>query len=141
MRQSPEKLARHFMEAVVSTMDGEAIGSYFAEEGTFQAQGKFSNYAEIKGPPAIKEYFDALAKKVYTKGPARIKVFYTTAEGNRVVTEWQLNAETSGGPYENRGATVIEFDASGKIRHIRQYLDTERVVNLLKIIEGQGQAS
>ena len=137
MRQfTPTELARHFMEVVLPTMDGLAIGSYFAEEGTFQAHGKFSNYTEIKGPRAIEEYFDGLAKKVYTKGPARLKVFFITAEQNRVVTEWRLSAETSGGPYENRGATVIEFDQSGKINSVRQYLDTERVVDLLKIIDG-----
>ncbi len=130
-----KKLAREFMEAVVPTMDGAAISNWFAEDGYFLAQGKFADYRMLVGRAEIKGHFDALSRKVYTRGPARLQVEQMTGEGNRVVAEWKFYADTAAGPYQNVGATAIEFDQAGKIKALRQYLDTERVVNLLGMID------
>ncbi|KAA0239178.1 hypothetical protein EDM76_03720 [bacterium] len=54
------------------------------------------------------------------------------AEGNRVVVEWDDEADTSTGKhYENNGVSIFTFDEEGRLASYHEYIDPERFFAVL----------
>lgn len=62
----------------------------------------------------------------------RFDIKASVAEGNRIVVEWDDEAEASTGKhYENNGVSIFTFDDDGRITSYHEYIDPERFFAVL----------
>lgn len=108
--------------------DAEALADSYAEGGEVQTKGR----TLISGTYG-KEQVRAFASQIYDAFPNGIafEVVSMTAEENRVSVEAVSQGDhVSGQLYTNEYHFLFEFEA-GKIRRLKEYMDTERATDIL----------
>ncbi len=83
-----------------------------------------------KGKGSVLDFARAAAK-VFPGGlQTEIKKVY--GDGNTVIVEMTNRGRMAGDkPYENQYCFIFEIEG-GKVRHVREYVDTQKVIDLLK---------
>ncbi len=67
----------------------------------------------------------------FSKG-MRFEILAVAAEGPTVCVQWRDEAETSAGKaYENDGISIFQFDQEGRIQSYLEYIDLERLWEVL----------
>ena len=119
-----ETVIRRYV-AAVQDGDSEAIRASFAEDVTWTLRaGGLPISGTWTGRDTIIDEFLAVAMAHYEPGSVSLEITGTVAEGDRVVLEWTSRARTrEGRPYENDCIGVFTI-SGGKIRDVREYMDT-----------------
>jgi uncharacterized protein len=124
MMASTEKnvaAAKEFLEAMGDRNVG-LMGDLLSDDleywvaGNMAMSGIHTKPALLEMVPNVGEFF-----------PEGLRVYptETTAEGNRVALEATGGGKTATGKtYDNRYHFLFEFDGSGKIAKLREYMDT-----------------
>jgi len=108
--------------------DAEALADSYADGGEVQTMG----HTLISGTYG-KEQIRAFAGQIYDAFPNGIafEIVSMTAEGDRVSVEAVSKGDhASGQLYTNEYHFLFEF-ADGKIRRLKEYMDTERATDIL----------
>jgi len=108
--------------------DAEALADSYADGGEVQTMG----HTLISGTYG-KEQIRAFAGQIYEAFPNGIafEIVSMTAEGDRVSVEAVSKGDhASGQLYTNEYHFLFEF-ADGKIRRLKEYMDTERATDIL----------
>ncbi len=124
--ENKQRVRRFFQAMCEGDMD-TMVGSY-AENGDVRTMGN-TLISNTHTKSEIAEY----AGQIYEAFPAGITftIKAMTAEGDRVAVEATSHGDhVSGKVYENDYHFLFEF-VDGKILHLREYLDTEKVTEVL----------
>jgi uncharacterized protein len=109
---------------VFSTGDVPGILERLHDDATWWVSGKIEGFAGTKSKEEMGKLLEGVVT-VYKEGALRITPIEMIAEGDRVAVEAEGYAELSNGRvYSPRSAFVFEI-ADGKIRSVREYLDTQ----------------
>ena len=127
--------ARCVLERYVDALeagDQQTVRDLFAEDATWTlAAGDLPISGTWEGRETILGEFLASALSRYAPGSIRLEVTGMTAEGDRVVLQWTTRARTrDGDPYEN-GCIGVFTIRDGRIRAVREYMDTLYVRDVL----------
>jgi hypothetical protein len=119
-----KNVVRQYVEAVEAGDEG-AIREVFAEDAIWILQaGNLPISGAWKGREAILGEFLAAALSHYEAGTVRLEITSMIAERDQVVLQWTSRARTRDGrPYENDCIGVFTV-RGGKIRSVREYMDT-----------------
>ncbi|MDQ7823564.1 MAG: nuclear transport factor 2 family protein [Candidatus Eremiobacteraeota bacterium] len=130
MRSSKEEAAVSLFDAI-SKGDFDRAMEHFDEKGSLVFPGTAPLSGTYKGKEAVRKYF----RRMHIAVPDLAFTILHIAESGKVaIIEWINRGKTRrGGPYENRGVTVLEFEGE-KIWELRDYLDTEK-------LKGPGEGS
>lgn len=110
--------------AALNAGDGAAVAGSFAEDAVWKLDGELPISGTWDGRDAILNGFFATASTLLEPGSTKVEVTRTLAEGDDVVIEWTSRARTANGePYENHCIGVFTM-AHGKIKAVREYMDT-----------------
>jgi len=110
--------------AALNAGDGAAVADSFAEDAVWELDGDLPISGTWNGRDAILNGFFATAGTLLDPDSTRVEVTRTLAEGDDVVIEWTSRARTRrGDPYENHCIGVFTI-AHGKIKAVREYMDT-----------------
>ena len=122
--------------AALQAGDGQALGSFFAEDATWTLHaGGLPMSGTWRGRDQIMGGFFAAAMSNYAPGSVTVEVTAMIADDDQVVLQWTSRARTSGGqPYEN-GCIGIFTVRDGRIEAVREYMDTLYLSNALAEIE------
>jgi uncharacterized protein len=105
--------------------DMEAALANFSDDVTLFITGKLEGVSGVKnGKQAVREFLAGVTQAF----PAGLKPEFkkTYGEGDTVIVELvHRGTSATGKPYENEYCFVFEL-AGGKIRAIREYVDTEK---------------
>ena len=116
-------VVKEFME-VFSNGDVEKILSYLTEDGTWWVAGTLEGISGEKDKAGFGEMLGGIAAGT-TSGAITLTPLAMTAEGDRVTVETESYAElTNGRVYNNLYHFVFEL-SDGRIRRVKEYLDTE----------------
>jgi uncharacterized protein len=124
-----EKLVRSTWDAFTRG-DVKAAFTNLADDVTWSIPGSIPNLSGTKrGKDGIFAFLGSVAK-VFPAG-LKSEVKHVHAAGDTVVLEMTNRGTTADGkPYENDYCFVFEVDG-GKIRRIREYVDTQRAAAIL----------
>jgi ketosteroid isomerase-like protein len=112
-----------FME-VFSRGDVDAILAFLTDDATWWVAGTIEGISGEKDKAAFGEMLAGLST-LSTTGAIALTPRALTAEGDRVAAETESYAElTNGRVYNNLYHFVFEL-SDGRIRHVKEYLDTE----------------
>lgn len=120
MSEQNKAVALRFLEAMGSSDDATAAAC-LAPDAFTVAKG-FSKFAGVRRFEAIVGTIDAF-KKLMPTG-LRPEVQSVTAEGDRVVIEFEGNATTSDGQAYNNQYCMVFTLADGKIKQVNEYFCT-----------------
>jgi uncharacterized protein len=123
--EDKKAIARRFINAAVR---GEIRADMLSEDFVFwnPMTGDLSRDAVLAMPNALKSAF---------KNHLQLEETGITVEGNRVAIEARSEGElVNGDRYKNTYHFLIEFAPDGKIRRLREHLDTHRAQVLLKAL-------
>ena len=110
--------------AALNAGDGAAVADSFAEDAVWELDGDLPISGTWDGRDAILNGFFPTAGTLLDPDSTRVEVTRTLAEGDDVVIEWTSRARTRrGDPYENHCIGVFTI-AHGKIKAVREYMDT-----------------
>jgi ketosteroid isomerase-like protein len=125
MTESNAKLALRRYVAAVQAGDVGAIRDLFAEDATWTLEaGDLPISGTWEGRDAIIEDFLVKAMAYYEPGSVSLQITAMIAEDDRVALQWTSRARTRDGePYEN-GCLAIFTVRDGRIRAVREYMDT-----------------
>ena len=118
----------HFFEAMNSGDIDTMIASY-ADSGTLRTMG----HTLISGT-FDKQQIAAAAQGIYQAFPdgIRFTIDGLVAEGDKVAVEASSNGRhASGNNYSNEYHFLFTFDSAGQITSLKEYMDTERVTDIL----------
>lgn len=108
--------------------DVDAVVSVYTDDATVETMGATlisGEYERAQIPQAISRIFT-----VFPKG-LRFTVHDMVAEGEKVAVEAVCSGEhASGQSYDNQYHFLFEF-CDGKLRKLREYMDTEQVTDVL----------
>ena len=120
MSQQNKQVVLKFIDAM-GRGDGAAAAPCLDPEAFTLAKG-YGKFAGVRRYETIVGTIDALKTLVPTG--LRPRIDSVTAEGDRVVVEWEGNAESSDGkPYCNQYCMVFSM-RDGKIRQVNEYFCT-----------------
>ena len=109
---------------VFSTGDVPGILERLHDDATWWVSGKIEGFAGTKSKEEMGKLLEGVVT-VYKEGALRITPLEMIAEGDRVAVEAEGYAELNNGRvYSPQSAFVFEI-ADGKIRSVREYLDTQ----------------
>jgi ketosteroid isomerase-like protein len=117
-----EKAQRYVMGIAAGAIPPELIGDEFFAWTAFSGKVEREEYLRRVG----------LIGHVFVDGGLRFTLDRTTAENDSVAV--QVRGEGvlfNGKPYTQSYIFIIEFDDSEKVRHIREYIDTHIVHEVL----------
>jgi ketosteroid isomerase-like protein len=127
MDDGNKKVVLEFIDAM-GRGDGRAAAPCLDPEAFTLAKG-FGKFAGARHYDTIVGTIDALKTLIPTG--LRPRVSTVTAEGDRVVVEWEGDAETSAGtPYCNQYCMVFTM-RDGKIKQVNEYFCTILADNVL----------
>lgn len=121
-RESPKAIVTRFLE-VFSTGDVHRILEGLTDDATWWVSGRLDGLSGLYTKAQLAPLLDG-ATKLYETGAMRIVPVAMIAEGERVAVEAESYAKLKNGKvYNNRYHFVFEL-ADGKLRHVREYMDT-----------------
>jgi uncharacterized protein len=121
--EANKAVVTEFME-VFSRGDVDAILSFLTDDATWWVAGNLEGISGEKDKAAFGEMLAGLST-LSTTGAIRLTPQALTAEGDRVAAETESYAElTNGRVYHNLYHFVFEL-RDGRIRRVKEYLDTE----------------
>lgn len=110
--------------AAVEAGDADAIRESFADDATWTLAGELPISGTWIGRAAIVEEFLPTALAHYEPGSVRLEITGMIAEGDHVALQWTSRARTlAGSAYENDCIGVFTV-RDGRIRAVREYMDT-----------------
>lgn len=110
--------------SAIEASDEHAIRESFAENATWQLDGKLPISGTWHGRETIMSGFLATAISYFEPGSVDLEITSLIAEGDRVAMEWTSRARTKQGTdYENHCIGVFTV-RDGRIEHVREYMDT-----------------
>lgn len=118
-----KKLVAEFME-VFSTGNVEAILGYLSPDATWWVAGTIDGISGSKTKQEFRAMLSGLSANTKT-GAIALKPLAWTAEGDRVAVETESYSEMNNGRvYNNLYHFVFEVEG-GRIRSVKEFLDTE----------------
>jgi len=115
-------VVKEFLE-VFSTGDVDGILDRLDDNATWWISGSLEGMSGTKSKAEMGQLLGGVTT-VYKEGAMRVTPVEMTAEGDRVVVEAEGYAELNNGRvYNPKSAWVFEV-ADGKVKAIREYLDT-----------------
>jgi uncharacterized protein (TIGR02246 family) len=110
--------------AALNAGEGTTVADSFTEDAVWRLDGELPISGTWAGRDAIVNGFFGTAAELFEPGSTQVEVTRMLAEGDHVVLEWTSRARTrNGDPYENHCIGVFTI-AQGKIRAVREYMDT-----------------
>jgi ketosteroid isomerase-like protein len=104
--------------------DVESIRATFSPEATWWLGGDLPVAGTYVGRDAVIDEFLAQGIALYEPGSLRFEVVNSVAQGDQVVLELEVTGKSAAGAeYRNHYAFVLSV-AGGKVRAVREYLDT-----------------
>jgi ketosteroid isomerase-like protein len=131
---SAEEQMRIAVELVTKVAGGGIDPKYYADDLTVWTSGT--------GIISREEYLPklAVAKHVWIR-PLTMKIDSSTAQPGRVVLQTRSHGLLiTEEEYSNEYMFLIEFNTEGKVRHIREYYNAERVRTIYKPAVAKWQA-
>jgi ketosteroid isomerase-like protein len=125
--EANKAIVREFFEAMNSG-DTDYIVNAYADDGCLQTMG-----GTLISGTFSKDQIQASAGGIFDVFPngLRFDLVAMTAEGDRVAVEATSEGEhVSGQTYSNEYHFLFEF-SNGKLKTLREYMDTERVTDVL----------
>jgi ketosteroid isomerase-like protein len=127
----PKTVVVRYVEAARDGMSA-VIRDSFAEDAAWEYPGDLPLSGTYRGIDAIVNEFLRGAAALMAPGTGVIlELTNVVAEGDQVVVEWTSRATArNGGAYRNRNAGIFTV-RGGKIVSVREYTDTQHVVQVL----------
>jgi ketosteroid isomerase-like protein len=127
----PKTVVVRYVEAARDGMSA-VIRDSFAEDAAWEYPGDLPLSGTYRGIDAIVNEFLGGAAALMAPGTGVIlELTNVVAEGDQVVVEWTSRATArNGGAYRNRNAGIFTV-RGGKIVSVREYTDTQHVVQVL----------
>jgi ketosteroid isomerase-like protein len=127
----PKTVVVRYVEAARDGMSA-VIRDSFAEDAAWEYPGDLPLSGIYRGIDAIVNEFLGGAAALMAPGTGVIlELTNVVAEGDQVVVEWTSRATArNGGAYRNRNAGIFTV-RGGKIVSVREYTDTQHVVQVL----------
>lgn len=128
-----ETLVRDFL-AAMGRADLPALGAMLDDDVTWWLAGDLPISGLFEGKDTVLSGFVGSAAALFEPGTLGFELGHVTAAGGRVVVEYIGTARgaATGQKYRNDYCTVFECRA-GKIRGVREYLDTAHVRDVLYV--------
>jgi ketosteroid isomerase-like protein len=131
MPRTPKQTVQRYLDALLAG-DVDTIRDSFAEDATWSIHGDLPIAGPWKGRDAIvDDFLQTLGATLFEPGSQRFEFPLLVAEGDTVVLEWRVHAQArTGADYDNEycGVFVVE---DGRIRTVREYLDTRYAARTL----------
>ena len=126
-----ERLVRTFFETL-STGDLERLRPMLHEDATWTVMAKgIPGAGEQRGRDTIIDKFLAPVRGIFEDGDPKVHVVNLISKGSLVAAETRgVGRLKSGKPYNNNYSWMIEIDG-GKIRALREYMDSYYVSTLM----------
>lgn len=109
---------------VFSTGDVPGILERLHDDATWWVSGKIEGFAGTKSKEEMGKLLEGVVT-VYKEGALRITPIEMIAEGDRVAVEAEGYAELGNGRVYSPQSAFVFGIADGKIRSVREYLDTQ----------------
>jgi uncharacterized protein len=123
IREEYVRLGEELISAL-NARDFEEFISHFSDESSLVFPGSNALGGFYLGKKKILRFL----QKMFVLVPdIRFKTLNAISSERLAVIEWLSSGITKKGiPYENRGVSIFEIE-SGKVKELRQYLDTEKI--------------
>lgn len=122
-REEVEETVRRYIEAS-NKADSASIADSFSDDATFTIWGDMPVSGTAVGRKAILEEFLPAARTLFRPGTLHLHIDRMMVDGAHAVAEIQARGQSAAGePYENAYCMVFEV-RDGRIRTIREYMDT-----------------
>ena len=126
--ETNKELVSNFWSAF-SKGDIKTAFAAMSDEITWRIPGNLPNLSGLRTGKAEILNFARSAAKMFPSG-VRSEIHRVYGDGNTVMIEMTNRAKfPNGRDYENEYCFVFEVE-NGKIRHVREYVDTQKVVEL-----------
>lgn len=123
VEEANRQLVTEFME-VFSEGDIDRILSYMTEDGTWWVAGTMEGISGTYDKQGFSELLGGIAENTKT-GAIRLTPQAWTCQGDRVAVETESYAELKNGRVYNNLYHFVFVIKDGKIRRIKEFLDTE----------------
>lgn len=111
--------------------DFDAAIACFADDATLWIPGRIPFSGTLEGKEAIYRENFLPSAKMSVPGSVRGEIINIIAEGNRVAAEWVFSRVTlDGRNYRNVFFALFDVE-NGKIKSMREYLDTQYAMDML----------
>jgi hypothetical protein len=130
MEQQPQTLAQQFIDALHALEQGrenevESLAALFGDDATLTNAVLELAGHERTGREGTRRFW---AEYKNTLGQAFSTFHHVTTDNNAAGLFWTTEGSgPNGEPVKYHGATLLEFDASGKIKFFRGYYDTREL--------------
>ena len=121
-------IVREFLE-VFSRGDVPAILERLDDDATWWVSGKVEGFAGSRSKAEMGQLLESVVA-LYKDGALRLTPVEMTAEGDRVVVEAEGYAELANGRVYSPQSVLIFEIADGKVKRVREYLDTQHAVDV-----------
>jgi hypothetical protein len=111
---NPDEWLEAYRKAWVER-DPTAAAALFTADATYAEQPYQDAFA---GPAGVRDYW---ARVTATQSDVEIRYGTPITVGNRTAVEWWTTLTNDGVPITLAGAFMLEFDASGRCRSLREY--------------------
>jgi ketosteroid isomerase-like protein len=118
-----KSIVAEFLE-VFSTGDVPGILERLHDDATWWVSGKLEGFAGTKSKQEMGNLLEGVVT-VYKEGALRLTPLEMIAEDDRVVVEAEGYAELNNGRVYNPQSAFVFRIADGKIKSIKEYLDTQ----------------
>jgi uncharacterized protein (TIGR02246 family) len=126
--------------AALNAGDSTTVADSFAEDAVWKLDGDLPISGTWEGRDAILNGFFATAGTLLDPTSTHVTVTRILSEGDDVVLEWTSRARTTNGdPYENHCIGIFTI-ANGKIKAVREYMDTayaQQQFRIPAVVSGQ----
>jgi uncharacterized protein len=121
--EQTKSIVREFLE-VFSTGDIPGILDRLHDDATWWVSGKVEGFAGTRTKAEMGTLLESVVT-LYKQGALRLTPLGMVAEGDRVVVEAEGYAELTNGRVYNPQSVLIFQIAGGKVKSVREYLDTQ----------------
>ena len=120
-------IAKTFLE-VFSTGKVPRIAEQLHDEASWWVSGKVPGISDTYSKAQMLALLEQVTA-VYKKGALQVTPSSMIAEGNQVAVEAESYAELKNGKVYNNFYHFVFEIADGKIKHIKEYMDTQHVID------------
>lgn len=136
----PKAVVVRFFETL-GTGNFAAIGEFFDDDSVWQVNDVARGLPAQRGRKAIiDDFLQPIREGLFEPGDPKVEIRRLLSEGSFVVAETTARGELrNGNHYENQYVFVIEVDG-GKVRHLREYMDSDYAHSISAGAGGAGGA-